>query len=609
MTTASNLYQPFLSAVTQKQWQRIGLARRAGVSTPLFSICSRKSIGLGELPDLKLLVDWCRKTRMSIIQLLPMNDTGFNFRPYDAQSTFALDSMYLSLEELAGVDAKHYQKEIAALRKQFPAGTPRVNYQVKKAKLEILWKMFQNISSAPEAFQNYIEGNRYWLEDFAFFKVLKEINREAEWEDWEKSLREKEPAAIDKMRRTNGPRLQFHRWLQWQLHEQFSAVKNYARKKKVFLMGDLPFLVSRDSADVWSHQSYFKLELVSGAPPDAFFSGGQRWGMPPYNWQQVESHGFDYLIEKIKYADNFYDMFRIDHVVGAFRLWTIPATEPAETQGLNGHFDPSDEPEWEAHGRKLLSVMVQHAAMLPCAEDLGVVPECSYRTLSDFAIPGMEVQRWTKEWQSDCSFKVPEKFRLNAMAVISNHDMTSFHGWWTFEAGTVDGELFKRKCLEKGLDYESSKEKLFDLGSSFYGRLRWKKEIRGAGALPGLLGLPQDQIGDILKIYFESADEKARFWNFAGLEGEPEEKSSPKLLRAALEKISQTSSVFSIQLFQDLLDAGPLFEHDAWDYRINFPGTVGEQNWSLVIPVRLVDILKAGVNRVIKKIHELGDRI
>jgi 4-alpha-glucanotransferase len=375
------------------------------------------------------------------------------------------------------------------------------------------------------------------------------------------------------------------------------------------LMGDLPFLVSRDSADVWSHQHYFKLGLSSGAPPDAFFAKGQRWGMPPYDWPQVERNGFDYLIEKIRYAENFYDMFRIDHVVGTFRLWTIPGSEPAETHGLNGQFDPPQESEWEAHGRKLLSVMIQNTSMLPCAEDLGVVPECSYRTLWDFAVPGMDVQRWTKNWNTDASFKSPQHYRLNAMAILANHDMTSFYGWWAFEAGTVDEELFQRRCAEKGLDFACLKPQLFDFTRSHHGRLRWKADLTDTGKLQHLLGRHEDEVRDILEMYRGSYDEKNKFWRYVGLEGQAEESPSSGLLRAALEKASQTASVFNIQLLQDLLDLGPLFAHDLWEFRINFPGTSGAHNWSLVIPVSLEELLESRINDEIKKISEAGNRI
>jgi 4-alpha-glucanotransferase len=210
-------------------------------------------------------------------------------------------------------------------------------------------------------------------------------------------------------------------------------------------MGDLPFLVSRDSADVWSHQQYFKLELASGAPPDMLYAKGQRWGMPPYNWQAIEANKYDYLTEKLEFAENFYDLYRIDHVVGIFRVWTIPLSEPLEHSGISGSFDPAEEASWEDHGKKILSIMVKNANMLACAEDLGVVPACSYKILSELGIPGIDIQRWMRDWDKTYDFKKPDLYRYNSLATIATHDMSSLCAWWDFEAGTIDEELFMRK--------------------------------------------------------------------------------------------------------------------------------------------------------------------
>jgi 4-alpha-glucanotransferase len=142
-------YAPFLKAKCEKIWKKIGARRRAGVTTPLFSIYSKKSIGIGEIPDLKLLIDWCKKTGLSIIQLLPLNDVGFDFRPYDAQSSMALDPMYLSLEALSDCNLKPFFKDLQTLRDRFPTGKALVDYGIKKAKLELLERMFANSATSP----------------------------------------------------------------------------------------------------------------------------------------------------------------------------------------------------------------------------------------------------------------------------------------------------------------------------------------------------------------------------------------------------------------------------------------------------------------------------
>lgn len=580
----------YLTSRSQKQWSRIGVKKRAGVATPLFSLYSKTSLGIGEIPDLKLLVDWCVTTGMSLIQLLPLNDAGFDFRPYDAQSMFALDPMYLSLREFSGTEI---------LRKKFPAGQDRVNYGIKKAKLDFLWKIFKSVRRKESvSFLEFQKSNERWLSDYALYKVIWEENGHQSWETWPSELKQRELQAMECFQNQYRERIHFNKWLQWQLFQQMTEVKKYASSKSVLLMGDMPFLVSRNSADVWSHQNYFKLDLAAGAPPDMYCAKGQRWGMPPYDWREIARNDCDYLIQKLRYAQNFYDAFRIDHSVGMFRLWSIPASEPLENAGLHGFFDPKEEPLWEEHGRKILSVILENTEMLPCAEDLGVIPSCSFRVLEEFGIPGTDVQRWTKDWGKTYDFKTQEAYRINSMAVISTHDTSSFRGWWEFEAGTVDEELFKRICASRQIDYEAVKGGLFDLEKSHHGRLRWKKEIRN---------LPQHP--EIIDLYLSSFNEKEKFWRYVGFEGEPEETSSRELIRRALEKISSSASIFNIQLLQDWLALDErLFQQDAWDYRINVPGTTSGKNWSLVIPFSLEEMNQLKINETIRDINVKGGR-
>jgi len=177
-------------------------------------------------------------------------------------------------------------------------------------------------------------------------------------------------------------------------------------------MGDIPLLVSRDSVDVWSQQNYFELHNSAGAPPDMYFSKGQRWGMPPYNWGNIANDNWKYIKNKLKYAENFFNMYRIDHFVGLFRIWSIPLSIPEEFSGTKGNYEPLHEYLWESHGKKIISEMVSATDMLPCAEDLGTVPECSYQVLKEFGIPGMDVMRWNKIYTDGFDFKAPTDYNL-----------------------------------------------------------------------------------------------------------------------------------------------------------------------------------------------------
>ncbi len=605
----NNNYNILSKSLSSNQWNRIGTIRRSGVAVPLFSIYSANSVGIGDLVDLKILVDWCNATGITLIQLLPMNDVGFNFRPYDAQSTFAIDPMYLNLYELTGVDIKVLRQEINKLKKEFPTGKQRIDYRIKSAKLSFLWKVFSSIEPIKNsAFDQFCEKNSFWLQDYALFKVIKEKNGEMAWEGWSHDLKQRDEKTICSIVETYVENIQFQKWLQWQLFEQFVNVKTYAQKHGVFLMGDLPFLVSRDSADVWAHQDYFKLDLASGAPPDMLYAKGQRWGMPPYNWQAIEHNSFDYLKEKLTFAENFYDLYRIDHVVGIFRVWTIKLSEPLEHAGFNGSFDPINEAEWENHGKKILTVMVKNCKMLACAEDLGVVPACSYKVLQELGIPGIDIQRWIRDWNKSYDFKDTSQYRLNSIATLATHDMSSLCAWWDFEAGTVDEELFLRKCREKNIQIDDKKSELFDLNASFHGRLRWNKKISNVDILLKTLNADASICWEIIDLYKSSYDEKEKFLKFLGLENNENKLYPTLLIKKALEKINRCSSIFSIQLIHDWLSLDSLFDFDPWELRINFPGTISDKNWSIVVPISLEDMLQLPINEVIKNINKETER-
>jgi len=597
-------YASFLSSQCGKIWKKIGAQRRAGVTAPLFSLYSNKSIGIGEAPDLKLLIDWCHKTGLSIIQLLPLNDVGFDFRPYDAQSSMALDPMYLSIEELADCDLKAFVEDLKKLREQFPAGKGRVDYGIKKAKLELLARVFAGSASFQKGkkFLSFLKASKSWLEDYALFKTLKEKFQMSGWMDWPEELKTKQPGAIAAFLKENKERVLFYKWLQWQLFEQFRDVKKYAAKCGVLLMGDMPFLVSRDSADVWAHQEYFKLDLSSGAPPDLYFAQGQRWGMPPYHWETIAADGFDYLRQKMKCAEALFDLYRIDHFVGMFRLWTISLSEPLEHAGMQGRFDPSDENLWKDHGQKILEVMLTSAKMLPCAEDLGVVPKCSYEILEEYKIPGSDVQRWVRHWGKDYRFKTGDIYRENSMAMLSTHDTSAFCAWWENEAGTVDEWFFCKKCEERGIPFDHFKERLFDLAHSKHGRLRWRREIESVGMLLAILGKNHDEAWHLVDAYQSSYDERNFYWHHVGMTGPVVHQASMEFVRRALENVNHARSIFSLQILQDWLSLGEFKERDSWEYRINVPGSMGERNWSIVAPFSLEALQKLPVNKMIRKI-------
>ncbi len=601
----SDPYRAFLRSASAAQWKRIKPRRRAAVATPLFSIHSKRSVGVGEIPDLVALADWCRACGIGIIQLLPLNDVGFTFTPYDAESAFALEPMYLSIEAI-GPAAKPFAKELERLRLQFPRGGA-FHRPVKQAKLDILRKIYHaGFSGRHPRFERFRKAHSAWLEPYTAFKVLKERFGGAAWEAWPDEYRDARTGFV-RAAEEEADRMRFHAWLQWQLCEQMSAAREACASRGVLLMGDLPFLVSRDSADVWASPLLFKLDLAAGAPPDLCFAKGQKWGMPPYAWERIAADGYRMLGAKLRYAERFYDLFRIDHFVGFFRLWSIPLGE----EGDRGFFEPADERTWEEHGRRILDVILANTGMLPCAEDLGTVPECSYKVLSEYALPGMDVQRWTKTGWDHFDFKAPGEYRANSIATASTHDVTPLAAWWEFEAGTVDEVAVRRRCADHGLSFPAVSARLFDPArSAAHGRLRWRNQLRDFRALPALLERPEHEVGDWIDLFRSTFDEREKFWRYAGLAGEPERTASPRLIAAALGALAETRSVFTSQLLQDLLALGPVAPSGEalWDFRINFPGTTGPKNWALVMPVGLEEMMELPLNRTLLELHRRTGR-
>jgi 4-alpha-glucanotransferase len=582
------------------------MKKRVGSLVPLFSLYSHNSIGIADFADLRLLIDWLRDTGQSILQLLPMNEMTGIFCPYDASSSFALEPAYFSLSLLNAAKVKNIKAKLNDIKRAFPAGRPFVDYRIKQAKLSLLKEVFaQDTVGNNRQLEYFYQENRYWLEGFALYKALKEYHHGRPWYEWEERYKQRDQATLEEFKETHREEIAFTVWVQWQLWRQFRETKEYCAQKKVLLKGDLPILVSRDSADVWEHPEFFKLEFASGAPPDMYCAKGQRWGMPPYHWANIAADGFSYLKERLKYAENFYDALRIDHVVGLFRIWNIPYAEPAENQGLNGFFEPREESQWKEHGRNILKVLLENTKMLLSAEDLGVIPKACTEVLAELGIPGNDVQRWVKDWKTRHDFLESQEYRALSVAMLSTHDTTNWLAWWENEAGTIDEALFLRKCAGR-VDAERARKKLFDPEFSRHGRLRWLNSVDSIEKLlKGLLPkgtVPKEHLVDFIDLYENSFQEKEKLWKKLGLEGVMRERGDAEILEAAIKFTLRSAAVFVIHSMTDWLGLAGVFKGDPYQYRVNTPGTISEKNWSQVLPLALEDLLQHPINSKIRQL-------
>ena len=316
--------------------------RGSGVAVPVFSLRSEESFGVGEFNDIKRLVDWAVKTGQNVVQLLPINDTtkAGNWQdsyPYNAVSTFALHPQYIHLPA-AGVrqDAAYKAKkaELEAL--------PAVDYEaVNSAKIQLLRKLYKGAKGkavlASPQYKAFLEKNRDWLIPYAVFSVLRDRYGTPDYSLW-KQLNTYNAKKVQAFAHENEEPVNFYCYVQFLLDGQLREAVEYAHLHGVALKGDLPIGVSRRSVDAWQHPQLFHLDTQAGAPPDAFAEDGQNWGFPTYNWEEMAKDGFAWWKARMGKMAEHFDAFRIDHILGFFRIWEIPV---AYQSGLMGHFYPA----------------------------------------------------------------------------------------------------------------------------------------------------------------------------------------------------------------------------------------------------------------------------
>ena len=397
---------PFPRRHQAEKFDRPGF-RGVGTAIPVFSLRTADDFGIGEFRDLRPVVDWAAATGQCILQLLPVNDTtrkgGWeDSYPYSPVSTFALHPLYIHLQDLGIKADAAFKKEQAALN-----ALPELDYpRVFKAKMAWIRKAFEARGAkdmASAAYKKFVKENEAWLPEYAQFCAKRD---------------KKEP--------------EYYCWMQYHLDKQFCQEVDYARAKGVSLKGDLPIGVSADSAEAYWHPELFNLDSSTGAPPDYFSTDGQNWGFPTYNWEEMAKDDFAWWKARLRKMSRYFDAFRIDHILGFFRIWEIPIEY---TSGMMGHFNPAlpysaDEiyfmhlpidglfhpdprhpgmyqpliapasynlPQWQQerfgslyndffyhrhdefwrrNAERKLPELLGATGMLACGEDLGMVPDC-----------------------------------------------------------------------------------------------------------------------------------------------------------------------------------------------------------------------------------------
>ena len=462
----------------------------AGTVIPIFSLRSEGSFGVGDFGDLKKMIDWADKTQQRIIQVLPINDTNMTHTwkdsyPYNSISIYALHPQYTDLRQLPEIKDEKRKVYFEQLRQELNA-LPQIDYErVNKAKMEYLRELFAqewSTVSRRASYKEFFEQNKEWLVPYAAFCYYRDKYGTAVFSEWPKE------ATVKAIKSTNTD-VRFWYFVQYNLDQQMRAAHDYARKHCVILKGDIPIGISRDGVEAWVEPKYFNLNGQAGAPPDPFSADGQNWGFPTYNWDEMLKDGCKWWVRRFRKMAQYFDAYRIDHVLGFFRIWEIPVPEksglmgqfsPAlgfsreeiEAYGIHGHmelflvdhkrkdrwhpriavqynedYEKLSEGEkynfnrlyndyfyrrnnqfWYNEAMKKLPRLTQATRMLCCAEDLGMVPDCVPWVMNELRILSLEIQSMPKD--DKVRFGHLSRNPYRSVCTISTHDMPTLRQWW-----------------------------------------------------------------------------------------------------------------------------------------------------------------------------------
>lgn len=319
----------------------------AGVAIPVFSLKTNNSAGIGEFADLKLLADWASETGLKLIQILPVNDTTatFSFKdsyPYAAISAFALHPVYINLKQVAG---NKYAAVIEAYSNQIKElnNLSEVDYEsVIEFKLKVLRELYDIQTDdflKEKDFQAFFEDNKHWLQPYAAFCFFRDQFGTSVFQKWGRnaSFDKKEFEKLFAPGSEHFNEIAFWFFVQYHLHLQLQEAAAYAHSKGLGLKGDIPIGIYRHGCDAWTAPELYNMQWQAGAPPDDFAVKGQNWGFPTYNWHRMQEDGFEWWHQRFHQMSNYFDAFRIDHILGFFRIWSIPIHA---VEGILGRFVP-----------------------------------------------------------------------------------------------------------------------------------------------------------------------------------------------------------------------------------------------------------------------------
>ncbi len=410
--------------------------RGAGILMPVFSLPSPYGCGtLGK--EAFEFVDFVASTGSRYWQVLPIGPTSYGDSPYQGFSAFAGNPYFIDLTELCKqglLDAKELEKV------NFGTNPEYVDYgKMYENRYTVLRKAFEKTGGKYKesaAYKKFEKDSKYWLEDFALFMALKSRFEGRPWQEWDKDIKLRKPSAVKKYREELAEDIEFQKFMQFTVFEQWHKVRDYANKKGIELIGDIPLYVAMDSADAWAHKEIFELDEdvkpinIAGVPPDVFSADGQRWGNPLYNWEYLEKNDFKWWKERIRANAALYDVIRIDHFIGVVNYWSIPGKAKTAKKG-----------KWrKGPGEKLTAVIdsVMGKGHV-IAEDLGVITKPVTDLMEKCGYPGMKILEFGCDGNSGNPY-LPHNYKdTNTVLYVGTHDNETLAGWlknrerWQFD--------------------------------------------------------------------------------------------------------------------------------------------------------------------------------
>ena len=396
--------------------------RTSGILLPAASLPGNYGIG-GFSEEAFRFIDFLAEAGQTWWQVLPMGPTGYGDSPYQSFSTFAGNPYFISLDELVKEGLLTAAEAAAADCGQDPA---QVDYErVWKTRFPVLRQAYARFVP-DEAYEAFCQDNRDWLEDYCLYSVIKETQDHAGWLDWPEELRDRDAAALDRIRKSRGEELDFWRFLQYTFSKQWDRLKAYAHKKGISVIGDVPIYVAMDSADAWASPELFQFDEnrrpagVAGCPPDAFSPTGQLWGNPLYRWDCHRRTEYSWWLSRMRHAFRIYDKVRVDHFRGFEAYYSIPYGDPTAEFG---HWEKGPGADFF----RVLDGRMGRPDLI--AEDLGFLTEEVHELLRETGYPGMKVLQFAFG-SGPSSAYLPHNYTRNCVVYTGTHDNETTVGWY-----------------------------------------------------------------------------------------------------------------------------------------------------------------------------------